>query len=266
MIQTLYAYCNSSLLQHSINVAEKLKVFIERGDTIVLCNKITNTLKAKHKSIDEKLVRNQCLELARLAAFLHDIGKGLEIYQDPSHYKVIEGECKASYVFHEVFSAVIMRRLMENVLTKYIKLEELRLIPVIVALYHHYTMERLDFEKIRDYLDKLKGKALLHKEATNIIVEASRRTLRNVDVEDKVIEKRVVSKPVKIIDIEDLFLDIDQFYRSNKRLLLLYFGIVSQIAVADYIVASIERRGVGSKYYRDICREAPWLCSPLDKK
>ena len=266
MTQILYAYCNSSLLQHSINVAEKLKVFIERGDIIVLCNKITNTLKAKYENIDERLVRDQCLELARLAAFLHDIGKGLEIYQDPSRYKVVEGECKASYVFHEVFSAVVIRRLMENVLARYIGLEELRLIPVIVALYHHYTMERLDFERIRDYLDRLGGKVFLHEETTNIIVEAVWRTFGNVDVEDRVIEKRVVSRPVKIIDIGDLFLDIDQFYRSNKRLLLLYSGIVSQIAVADYIVASIERGGVSSKYYSDICREAPWLCSPLDKK
>ncbi len=266
MTQTLYAYCNSSLLQHSINVAEKLKIFIKRGDTIVLCNKITGLLKTKYENIDKRLIRNQCLKLARLAAFLHDIGKGLKIYQDPSRYKVVEGECKASYVFHEVFSAAIIRRLMENVLTRYIKLEELRLIPVIVALYHHYTMERLDFEKIRDYLDRLGGKVLLHEKTTNIIVEAIQRILGNVNVEDRVIEKRVVSRPVKIIDIEDLFLDMDQFYRSNKRLLLLYFGIVSQVAVADYIVASIERGGISSKYYRDVCREAPWLCSPLDKK
>ncbi len=263
---TLYAYCNSSLRDHSLNVLKHLEqTFIERGDTRVLCRKIILSCSGQgHKSQSKEYIElvDTCVNLVRLGAVLHDIGKGIESYQKPGLHVIVDGECKASYPFHEVFSGIIIYRLFKRYLVRHIKVKPLSMIPVIIALYHHYTMERLTPGKIIEYIhQRFNGKITLHPELGEILLELSSKILEalNIGLDYNMIRRRRILDPIKTSDIQALFKYIGESYLVNKRVTLLSMGLVGQVAIADYITASIERGGK-SKYLENLCREAKWLC------
>jgi len=263
---TLYAYCNSSLRDHSLNVLKRLEqTFIERGDTRVLCRKIILSYTSQdHENLDEEYIElvDTCINLVRLGAVLHDIGKGVDSYQESGLYTVVDGECRASYPFHEVFSGIIVYRLLKRYLIRYIKVKPLLVVPVIIALYHHYTMERLTPDKIIEYIhQRFNGKITLHPELGEILLELSSKALGDLDIglDSNAIKRRKILDPIKTNDIRVLFKYIGENYLANKRVTLLSMGLVGQVAIVDYITASIERKG-RSKYLENLCREAEWLC------
>jgi len=147
---------------------------------------------------------------------------------------------------------------------KYVRVKPLLMIPVIITLYHHYTMERLNLSDIIEYVyQRFGGEVIFHPELEKIMLDLSSRALENIVLTSDVVRRRKILGPIKAGDIQALFKYIGENYLAHKRILLLSMGLVGQVAIIDYITASIERKG-GSKYLKNLCSEAGWLCRGLD--
>lgn len=205
-----------------------------------------------------------------LPFILHDIGKALEIYQ-----KNILGY---SYIYHEVFGAILSYRIIERSFLKmvekeYIEPQDFKKLIVLVIypiLYHHYSMRSpKDPEVIeRDLFGKKRylfiETSTLEKLLYTLYNEVSkhgvvryariRRWMLPDILKDLTSEAKELGSRIELADVKRY---LNEMYEntlgalksSEKDLIEIYLSILTGLVnTADYLVASIERR---------VCEEGP---------
>ncbi len=164
------AYTNQGLKEHSLNTMGIALKYSDNYYSEACVSRINSALKKKRFSPSE------FTEMVKIAAGLHDIGKGADHYQQ-QFGKNSHG--KPSFYLHEIPSAVIAKKLMESA-----GYDSDRVLLVSIAiLFHHTAMRPFDqqetclkyfkkdwvFSRHRTDLDELSSNVLNSKFTLNRI-------------------------------------------------------------------------------------------------
>lgn len=128
----LYAWCGSPLGEHSLNTV-RVALATPR------LRRTAEVLALKLRALDDGLGDVDAIELVLLPLAFHDLGKACVGYQGTVRVK--DGECRASFTYHEVLSAALIAKVLSTVPGLR---DSVKYVIVSAVLNHHYAMRSLE--------------------------------------------------------------------------------------------------------------------------
>lgn len=174
----LYAWCGSSLKDHSINTVKAVLA-------IPRLRRIAEVLALKLQVLSSELSYVDAGELVFLPLAFHDLGKACNSYQ--STVKVESGKCGASFKYHEVLSAVFVAEALS--LVPQLK-DSIKYVVTSAVLNHHYVMRTYD-EYRESIHEVLKLSCSLAEEVAELIEEIRNEMNLRSRLVNKVVDELV---------------------------------------------------------------------------
>jgi len=203
----LYAWCNQTLLDHCLGTATQFERRFK--------DRLAFWTKSRIPEVWHLRDEMDGIRFIEFAVAMHDIGKGLDVYQDSIKIKPCNKFCKRSCQFqpsfrwHEAFSVILFQNIVRKILVRLNLDQEKRLalqnpsrFCEIAILAHHQAMR--DFSEIEKGARELpkRGKIVLRREAIDISHEVAKSILGNDEAAN------LVKEAMQECSNEDLYGDM----------------------------------------------------------